>query len=213
MTKFSLFPLISLILLIVSCSSGSRLEATNKLIGHRLFLKVENEVRISGLKSPERYEMKDTNDSSYPYNKSCQCFKVIGKTGNTQLNLVKKSTGKIVDTYSFAIDELPFPKVMLLGMEQNSNETSVEDLDNVHSLDVEGYYGIVGYEIIGFQLVKVGNGGVIQKASDSNLFTESMKTLMSRTMTGEKLYIESIEVSFPDGSIEMAVPFNFKVIN
>lgn len=82
----------------------------------------------------------------------------------------------------------------------------------MHSLDVEGYYGITGYQIVSFELVKVGTSGVIQQKADSNIFSDDMKLLMSRTMPGEKLYIESIEVKFPDGSIEEAVPFKFKVV-
>lgn len=117
-TSFILIPLA--IVFFSSCGNTIDMTATNSLIGQRLFLKVINEVQIQGLKGAHNYYLRDSNNEEYHYDKDCGCFPILGKEGRTNFDLIKKSSGKLIQTYRFEVDHLPFPKISLLGVEQNA---------------------------------------------------------------------------------------------
>jgi hypothetical protein len=69
----------------------------------------------------------------------------------------------------------------------------------------------VSVKVKSFSMVFIRDGQVIEKNSPSNALTDEMLANLKKVGQGQKIYIEKINVSMPDGSVRPVSNISLRV--
>lgn len=111
------------------------------------------------------------------------------------------STQKMGDK-QFRVKPIPDPVPIFAGKKPSDNTVAKADaviaagvIAKMENFDFE-----VSVKVKSFSMVFIRDGQVIEKTSNSNALSEEMVANLKKVSTGQKVYLEKIVVSMPDGT-------------
>jgi gliding motility-associated protein GldM len=104
----------------------------------------------------------------------------------------------------FRVLPLPTPDAMVNGIRGSEGALSAGDLSRLRTVDAEAkdFVFEVEYEVVSFQVAFQGSGGIWSTMpSNSERFTTEQLQLFQRLKTGQRIMIERVRATGPDGVI------------
>jgi len=113
----------------------------------------------------------------------------------------------------FRVKRIPDPVPNFAGKKPSDSTVPRGDMTIAAGVraEMENFDFEVSVKVKSFSMVFVRDGQVIEKTSNSNRVTDSMKANMKKVGKGQKVYIEKITVSMPDGSTRQVGNITLKV--
>ena len=113
----------------------------------------------------------------------------------------------------FRVKRIPDPVPIFAGKKPSDSTVPRGDMTIAAGVraEMENFDFDVSVKVKSFSMVFVRDGQVIEKTSNSNRVTDSMKANMKKVGKGQKVYIEKITVSMPDGSTRQVGNITLKV--
>ena len=104
----------------------------------------------------------------------------------------------------FRVLPLPTPDAIVQGIRGSEGALTVGNLSRLRTVDAEAkdFVFEVDYEVVSFQVAFQGSGGIWSTmTSTSERFTSDQLELFQRLRTGQRIMIERIRATGPDGVI------------
>ena len=111
---------------------------------------------------------------------------------------------KLMSREEFRIYDLPKPDAVVEGIPGSSGALTVGSLSRLQNVKAEAkdFVFEVEYKVQSFEVAFMGSGGMWSTMSSSNdRFTSQQKDLFRQLRTGQRIMIEKIKASGPDGVI------------
>jgi len=149
---------------------------------------------------------KGSSDNSY----SVQ----VGQRGvNTRLNFYLD--GKIIESRTYKIIDLPRPKLKFDNAGSSDNEIALEELQKIKSLtfeEIDWEYD-EKYEVVGFTFSIEGPSKYIRQMSSSADFTAEMIKALSKASVGDEITFRNIRAVLPGQGPGIVPSVRLKVTN
>jgi hypothetical protein len=104
----------------------------------------------------------------------------------------------------FRIFNLPTPDARVAGVRGSEGNMTVGGLSQLQIVEAvaEDFVFEVDYKVVSFQVAFQGAGNIWSyEASDSERFTNDQKAIFRQLKTGQRVMIEKIKATGPDGVI------------
>lgn len=114
----------------------------------------------------------------------------------------------------FRVEDLPDPTATVEGLPKGSGALSLSQLTRLTEVQAvaEGFLFEVQFEVTGFQVNVMGSGGVnLIEESTSNTFTSAQRRIFQNMRPGQRVVIENIEATGPDGKKRSLNSINIKI--
>jgi gliding motility-associated protein GldM len=114
----------------------------------------------------------------------------------------------------FRVKRIPDPVPKFAGKKPSDNTVQKNDMVIAAGVgaQMENFDFDVNVSVKSFNMVFIRDGQVIEKSSNSYRVTDEMVANMKKVKKGEKVYIESIIVTMPDGTTRQLSNISLKVV-
>jgi hypothetical protein len=109
---------------------------------------------------------------------------------------------KLMSREDFRVYDLPKPDAVVEGIEGSEGALTVGRLSQLQNVRAEAkdFVFEVEYKVQSFEVAFMGSGGIWSSMpSSSERFTSEQKDLFRQLRTGQRVFIEKIKASGPDG--------------
>jgi len=113
-------------------------------------------------------------------------------------------TRRLMNKMNFRVFNLPTPDARVSGVRGSEGNLTVGKLSQLKTVEAvaEDFVFEVEYEVVSFQVAFQGSGNIWSySASESNQFTADQKNIFRQLKTGQRVMIEKIKATGPDGVI------------
>lgn len=113
-------------------------------------------------------------------------------------------TRRLMNKMNFRVFNLPTPDARVQGVRGSEGNLTVGKLSQLKTVEAvaEDFVFEVEYEVVSFQVAFQGSGNIWSySASESNQFTADQKNIFRQLKTGQRVMIEKIKATGPDGVI------------
>ena len=113
----------------------------------------------------------------------------------------------------FRVKRIPDPVPKFAGKRPNDSSVNANDMKIAGGVraEMENFDFDVKVSVKSFNMVFIRGGQVIEKSSNSNKTTSEMKANMAKVKRGQKVFIEEIMVTMPDGTTRQLASLALKV--
>jgi hypothetical protein len=113
----------------------------------------------------------------------------------------------------FRVKRIPDPVPKFAGKRPNDSSVNANAMKIATGVraEMENFDFDVKVSVKSFNMVFIRGGQVIEKSSNSNKTTSEMKANMAKVKRGQKVYIEKIMVTMPDGTTRQLANLALKV--
>jgi|GEM_PF-56007 len=113
----------------------------------------------------------------------------------------------------FRVKRIPDPVPKFAGKRPNDSSVNANAMKIATGVraEMENFDFDVKVTVKSFNMVFIRGGQVIEKSSSSNKTTSEMKANMAKVKRGQKVYIEKIMVTMPDGTTRQLANLSLKV--
>lgn len=114
----------------------------------------------------------------------------------------------------FRVKRIPDPVPKFAGKKPSDNTVKSGEMKIAAGVraEMEAFDFDVSVKVKSFNMVFIRDGQVIEKSSNSNKVTSEMKANMQKVRKGQKVYIEKIMVTMPDGTTRQLANLSLKVV-
>lgn len=120
---------------------------------------------------------------------------------------------KKIGDKEFRVKRIPDPVPKFAGKRPNDSSVNANEMKIATGVraEMENFDFDVNVKVKSFNMVFIRGGQVIEKSSSNNRVTEEMKANMAKVKRGQKVYIENIMVTMPDGTTRQLANLALKV--
>jgi len=111
---------------------------------------------------------------------------------------------RLMNRMEFRVKDLPTPDAIVQGIRGSEGNLSVGQLARLSEVraEAEDFLFEVEYQVVSFTVAFQGSGGIWQYAhSENNRFTSRQKDIFRQLRSGQRIMIEKIRASGPDGRV------------
>jgi hypothetical protein len=129
---------------------------------------------------------------------------VQGETATVSVYADVDGTRRLMNKMEFRVFNLPTPDAKVEGVRGSEGNLSVGRLSQLQIVEAvaDDFVFEVDYEVVSFQVAFQGSGNIWSYSlSDSNRFTSEQKAIFRQLKSGQRIMIEKIKATGPDGVI------------
>ncbi|CAG5084888.1 hypothetical protein [Parvicella tangerina] len=179
-------------------------------LSHVLIMDYPNEIRLHNKIKGSKHFLETEDGKTIDYDKTCNCFLYSPHEPGETLLFLKKNDA-FVDSMVFNVLQDPVPDVVF-NKNPFQNTIQFSEINNLDELTLDAGLGLYKYEIVSFQMLVVGSGGVRILYSDSNQITDKMKYEIELLSKGSSVQFNNITLKRSDGKFFVLRNISLQII-